>query len=47
MREYDQLKEIENNLNIMFNNKIIMITGNAGSFGNKFVKIFEKYKPKK
>ena len=32
----------------MFNNKIIMITGGTGSFGNKFVKIFsKKYKPKK
>ena len=32
----------------MFNNKIIMITGGTGSFGNKFVEIFsKKYKPKK
>ena len=32
----------------MFNNKIIMITGGTGSFGNKFIEIFsKKYKPKK
>ncbi len=32
----------------MFNNKIIMITGGTGSFGNRFVEIFsKKYKPKK
>ena len=32
----------------MFNNKIIMITGGTGSFGNKFVEtITKKYKPKK
>ena len=32
----------------MFNNKIIMITGGTGSFGNKFIDIFsKKYSPKK
>ena len=32
----------------MLNNKIILITGGTGSFGNKFTEIvFRKYKPKK
>ena len=32
----------------MFNNKILMITGGTGSFGNKFIEIFlKKYNPKK
>ena len=32
----------------MFNNKIILITGGTGSFGNKFIEIFpKKHKPKK
>lgn len=32
----------------MFNNKVILITGGTGSFGNRFVEIFsKKYKPKK
>ena len=32
----------------MFNNKVIMLTGGTGSFGNKFVElILNKYKPKK
>ena len=32
----------------MFNNKILMITGGTGSFGNKFIEVFlKKYNPKK
>tara|TARA_B100000029_G_C17471361_1_gene922099 strand:- start:231 stop:1232 length:1002 start_codon:yes stop_codon:yes gene_type:complete len=32
----------------MFNNKVILITGGTGSFGNEFLKILlKKYKPKK
>lgn len=32
----------------MFNDKVILITGGTGSFGNKFTEIvFKKYKPKK
>ena len=32
----------------MFNNKVLLITGGTGSFGNRFVEIFtKKYKPKK
>ena len=32
----------------MFNNKVLLITGGTGSFGNKFVEIFlKKYNPKK
>tara|TARA_A100001015_G_scaffold274945_1_gene331768 strand:- start:271 stop:453 length:183 start_codon:yes stop_codon:yes gene_type:complete len=39
------LKLRENNI---FNNKIILITGGTGSFGNKITQILlEKYNPKK
>ena len=32
----------------MFNNKVIMLTGGTGSFGNKFVEfVIKKYNPKK
>ena len=32
----------------MFDNKVLLITGGTGSFGNRFVEIFtKKYKPKK
>ena len=32
----------------MFNNKIILVTGGTGSFGQKFIQtIIKKYKPKK
>ena len=32
----------------MFNDKVILVTGGTGSFGNKFVRMtLEKYNPKK
>ena len=45
MAEYDELKK---ELEKMINNKVILITGGTGSFGNELVKYLLKfYKPKK
>ena len=45
MAEYDELKK---ELEKMINNKVILITGGTGSFGNELVKYLLKFfKPKK